>query len=107
LKQLAYPLSHQRSVAKWLLITQQKTLSKSLLIANRLVKQLAIPLSNHKTVAKWLLISQQAGKSLVIAMTKHSGFPEFAETTRQNFNFSLPHPERCATVIKYGNPNGS
>ncbi|KXS30855.1 MAG: hypothetical protein AWT59_3016, partial [Candidatus Gallionella acididurans] len=34
---------------------------------------LAIPLSNQKTVAKWLVIanrlSQQAGKSLVIAMT--------------------------------------
>ncbi|MHB1236723.1 MAG: hypothetical protein ACYCY7_04090 [Gallionella sp.] len=38
-----------------------------------LVERLAIPLSNQKTVAKWLVIanrlSQQAGKSLVIAMT--------------------------------------
>jgi hypothetical protein len=43
-----------------------------------LVERLAIPLSNQKTVAKWLVIanrlSQQAGKSLVIAMTGHSGF---------------------------------
>ncbi|MHB1238439.1 MAG: hypothetical protein ACYCY7_12850 [Gallionella sp.] len=42
-----------------------------------LVERLAIPLSNQKTVAKWLVIanrlSQQAGKSLVIAMTTCSG----------------------------------
>jgi hypothetical protein len=25
--------------------------------------------------------------------------------TRQFFYFSLPHPERCVTVIKYGNLN--
>jgi hypothetical protein len=39
MKQLANPLSHQRTVAKWLVITQQKTLGKSLVIANRLGEQ--------------------------------------------------------------------
>ncbi|MHB1238466.1 MAG: hypothetical protein ACYCY7_12985, partial [Gallionella sp.] len=43
------------------------------LLMELLVERLAIPLSNQKTVAKWLVIanrlSQQAGKSLVIAMT--------------------------------------
>ena len=43
------------------------------LLMELLVERLAIPLSNQKTVAKWLVIanrlSQQTGKSLVIAMT--------------------------------------
>jgi len=38
MKQLANPLSHQSTVAKWLVITQQETLGKSLM------KQLAISL---------------------------------------------------------------
>jgi hypothetical protein len=65
-------------------------------------------------------LSQQAGKSLVIAMTGvcaiarsrslvamtgHSGFPEFAGFTCQFFNFPLPHSEKCVTVIKYENLN--
>jgi hypothetical protein len=61
MKQLANPLSHQSTVAKWLVITQQETLGKSLM------KQLAISLSNQKTVAKWLVIEHQKTmpKSLV------------------------------------------
>jgi hypothetical protein len=42
MKQLANPLSHQRTVAKWLVITQQKTLGKSLVIAIRLGYQKAL-----------------------------------------------------------------
>ncbi len=79
------------------------------LLMELLVERLAIPLSNQKTVAKWLVIanrpSQQAGKSLVIAMTRCPGFPEFAGMTCQFFNFPLPHSARCVTVIKYGNLN--
>jgi hypothetical protein len=47
MKQLANPLSHQRTVAKWLVITQQKTLGKSLM------KQLAISL-RQQAAKDWL-----------------------------------------------------
>src|SRR5450759_1461540 len=59
MKLLAIPLGCQKTTAKWLVITQQKTLCKSLVIAIPLMKLLAIPLGCQRTTTKWLVISRQ------------------------------------------------
>src|SRR5450759_2254933 len=52
-------ISRWLTTAKWLVITQQKTLGKSLVIAMPLMKLLAIPLGCQRTTTKWLVISCQ------------------------------------------------
>src|ERR1039457_7111493 len=59
IKLLAIPLGCQKTTTKWLVITQQKTLGKSLVIAMPLMKLLAIPLGCQRTTTKWLVISRQ------------------------------------------------
>ena len=82
MRQLAIPLSNQKTVAKWLVIAirlgYQKTITKSLVMMKQLMKQLAIPLVKQlanplgcpKTATKWLVISNQntVAKWLVIAI---------------------------------------
>src|SRR5665647_2266893 len=81
-KQLANPLSHQRTVAKWLVITQQKTLGKSLVIAIPLLNQ---PKNfwpgTRKTVAKWLVIAIRLGYQK--ALHSHSAkSPKYGDISR-------------------------
>ena len=46
----SHSTKRDKTCAKWLVITQQKTLGKSLVIA--------IPLGHQKTVTKWLVINK-------------------------------------------------
>jgi hypothetical protein len=68
MKLLANPLGCQKTTAKWLVITQQKTLGKSLVIA--------IPLSCQKTATKWLVMLR-CGKNFLLT------YPPYA--ARRNF----------------------
>src|SRR5450759_49189 len=109
MKQLANPLSHQRTVAKWLVITQQRTLGKSLVIAIRLCCQKALHSHSAKspkdgdincrlTTAKSLVMSKscRAQPDLLIFLSschplisnidleRHATNPEFPADRKSN-----------------------
>src|SRR5450759_484240 len=92
MKLLAIPLGCQKTTAKWLVITQQKMLGKSLVIAIPLMNLLAIPLGWQRTPTKWLVISRQktATKWLVMLRCgKNFLLIYLSYVARQNFFHAL------------------